>query len=244
MRPTLLVFRRELAAYFATPVAAVFLIVFLALAAGMTFLVSGFFEHGQADLSGFFFWHPWLYLVLMPAIAMRLWAEERRSGTIELLMTLPVAPWQIVLGKWLAAWAFAALALLLTTPLWITVNVLGSPDNGVILASYIGSWLMAGAFLALAAAISGLTKSQVLAFIGATAVSFLFVMAGYDLVLSTVRSWAPAVVIDAVGSMSFLGHFRHIMDGVLELPSVIFFVSLIVLCLWLNVRVIEVKKAA
>ena len=244
MRPTLLVFRRELAAYFATPVAAVFLVVFLALSSGMTFLMSGFFERGQADLSGFFFWHPWLYLILMPAIAMRLWAEERRSGTIELLMTLPVSPWQIVLGKWLAAWVFAALALILTMPLWITVNVLGSPDNGVILASYLGSWLMAGAFLALAAAISGLTKSQVLAFIVATAVSFLFVMAGYDLVLAAVRSWAPAIVIEAVSSMSFMQNFQHITDGVLELPSVIFFVSLIVFCLWLNVRVIDVKKAA
>jgi ABC-2 type transport system permease protein len=244
MNATLLVFRRELAAYFATPVAAVFLIVFLALASGMTFLMSGFFERGQADLSGFFFWHPWLYLILMPAIAMRLWAEERRSGTIEILMTLPVSPWQIVLGKWLAAWVFAGLALILTTPLWITVNVLGSPDNGVILASYLGSWLMAGAFLALAAAISGLTKSQVLAFIAATAVSFLFVMAGYDLVLAAVRSWAPAIVIEAVSSMSFMAQFQHITDGVLELPSVIFFVSLIVFCLWLNVRVIDVKKAA
>jgi ABC-2 type transport system permease protein len=244
MHATLLVFRRELAAYFATPVAAVFLIVFLALASGMTFLMSGFFERGQADLSGFFFWHPWLYLILMPAIAMRLWAEERRSGTIEILMTLPVSPWQIVLGKWLAAWVFAGLALVLTTPLWITVNVLGSPDNGVILASYLGSWLMAGAFLALAAAISGLTKSQVLAFIAATAVSFLFVMAGYDLVLAAVRSWAPAIVIEAVSSMSFMAQFQHITDGVLELPSVIFFVSLIVFCLWLNVRVIDVKKAA
>jgi ABC-2 type transport system permease protein len=244
MRPTFLVFRRELAAYFATPVAAVFLVVFLALSSGMTFLMSGFFERGQADLSGFFFWHPWLYLILMPAIAMRLWAEERRSGTIELLMTLPVAPWQIVLGKWLAAWVFAGLALILTMPLWITVNVLGSPDNGVIVASYLGSWLMAGAFLALAAAISGLSKSQVLAFIAATAVSFLFVMAGYDLVLGSVRSWAPAIIIEAVRSMSFMAHFQHITDGVLELPSVIFFVSLIVFCLWLNVRVIDVKKAA
>src|SRR5258708_4495155 len=152
MRPTLLVFRREFAAYFATPVAAVFLIVFLALSARLTCVMGGFFDRGQADLSGFFFWHPWLFLVLMPAIAMRLWAEERRSGTIELLMTLPVQPWQIVLGKWLAAWAFAALALALTAPLWITVNLLGSPDHGVILASYIGSWLIAGAFLALAAA--------------------------------------------------------------------------------------------
>jgi ABC-2 type transport system permease protein len=244
MRPIMLVFRRELAAYFATPVAAVFLIVFLALSAGMTFLMSGFFERGEADLSGFFFWHPWLFLVLMPAIAMRLWAEERRSGTIELLMTLPVEPWKIVVGKWLAAWVFAAIALALTTPLWITVNVLGKPDNGVILCSYLGSWLMAGAFLALSAAISGLTKSQVLAFIGATTASFLFVMAGFDLVISAVRPWAPTVVIDTVRSMSFFSHFQHITDGVLELPSIIFFVSLIVFSLWLNVLVIDVKKAA
>jgi ABC-2 type transport system permease protein len=244
MRPIMLVFRRELAAYFATPVAAVFLIVFLALSAGMTFLMSGFFERGEADLSGFFFWHPWLFLVLMPAIAMRLWAEERRSGTIELLMTLPVEPWKIVVGKWLAAWVFAAIALALTTPLWITVNVLGKPDNGVILCSYLGSWLMAGAFLALSAAISGLTKSQVLAFIGATTASFLFVMAGFDLVISAVRPWAPTVVIDTVRSMSFFSHFQHITDGVLELPSIIFFASLIVFSLWLNVLVIDVKKAA
>jgi ABC-2 type transport system permease protein len=159
-------------------------------------------------------------------------------------MTLPVQPWQIVVGKWLAAWAFAALALVLTMPLWITVNVLGSPDNGVILSSYIGSWLMAGAFLALAAAISALTKSQVLAFIAATAVSFLFVMAGFDLVIAAVRQWAPNFIIDAVRSMSFFVHFQHITDGVLELPSIVFFVSLIVFCLWLNVRIIEVKKAA
>jgi ABC-2 type transport system permease protein len=244
MRPILLVFRRELAAYFATPVAAVFLVVFLALSAGMTFLMSGFFERGQADLSGFFFWHPWLYLVLMPAIAMRLWAEERRSGTIELLMTLPVEAWKIVVGKWLAAWVFAGIALALTTPLWITVNVLGSPDNGVILCSYLGSWLMAGAFLALSAAISALSKSQVLAFIGASTVSFLFVMAGFGLVISAVRSWAPGVVVDAVRSMSFFEHFQRISDGVLELPSIIFFVSLIVFCLWVNVLVIDVKKAA
>ncbi|HEY7301701.1 MAG TPA: ABC transporter permease subunit [Xanthobacteraceae bacterium] len=244
MRPIMLVFRRELAAYFATPVAAVFLIVFLALSAGMTFLMSGFFERGEADLSGFFFWHPWLFLVLMPAIAMRLWAEERRSGTIELLMTLPVEPWKLVVGKWLAAWVFAGFALVLTMPLWITVNVLGTPDNGVILCSYLGSWLMAGAFLALSAAISGLTKSQVLAFIAAATASFLFVMAGFDLVISAVRPWAPALVIDAVRSMSFFAHFQHITDGVLELPSIIFFVSLIVFCLWLNVVVIDVKKAA
>ena len=244
MRTIGLIFRREFAAYFATPLAAVFLAIFLALAAGMCFFVAGFFDRAQADLSGFFLWHPWLYLVLMPAVAMRLWAEERRSGTIELLMTLPVHVWEVVVGNWLAAWAFAGLALVLTMPVWITVNFLGSPDNGVILASYIGSWLMAGAFLAISSCISALTKSQVLAFISSAAVGFLFVMAGFDLVLAGLRSWAPPLVLEVVRSMSFIGNFQRITDGVLEMPSMIFFVSLIVFALWLNVQAIDVKKAA
>jgi ABC-2 type transport system permease protein len=243
MRTVGLIFRREFAAYFATPLGAVFLLIFLALSAGMTFFVAGFFDRAQADLSGFFLWHPWLFLVLMPAIAMRLWAEERRSGTVELLMTLPVRTWQVVVGKWLAAWAFAGIALALTMPLWITVNYLGAPDNGVILASYIGSWLMAGAFLAISACISALTKSQVLAFIGSAAVGFLFVMAGFDLVLAGLRSWAPPLMLSAVQSMSFIGNFQRITDGVLEAPSMIFFVSLICFALWLNVLAIDVKKA-
>jgi len=155
-----MIFRREFAAYFSTPLAAVFLAVFVAVSSGMTFFVSNFFDRGQADLSSFFTWQPWLFLVLMPAVGMRLWAEERRLGTIELLMTLPVAPWKFVFGKWLAAFAFAGLALVFTMPLWITVNVLGSPDNGVILASYLGAWLMAGAFLAIASCVSALTKKS------------------------------------------------------------------------------------
>ncbi|MBM3609158.1 MAG: ABC transporter permease [Alphaproteobacteria bacterium] len=244
MKNMLTVFRREFAAYFATPVAAVFLAVFLAGLAGMTFFVANFFDRGQADLSAFFLWHPWLFLVLMPAIGMRLWAEERRSGTIELLMTLPVSPWALVIGKWLAAWVFAGLALLLTTPLLITVNYLGSPDNGVIFASYLGSWLMAGAFLAIAACVSALTKNQVLAFIGAVVVGFVFVMAGFDLVLSAVRGWAPQPVIEAIGSMSFISHFQRITEGVLEVPALIFFISLIVFALWLNVQVLAVRKSA
>ncbi|MGE3642892.1 MAG: ABC transporter permease subunit [Beijerinckiaceae bacterium] len=244
MGNVLRVFRREFAAYFATPLAAVFLAVFLAIVAGMTFFVANFFDRGQADLTAFFLWHPWIFLVLMPAIGMRLWAEERRSGTIELLMTLPVSPWALVGGKWLAGWVFAGLALVLTMPLWITVNYLGSPDNGVILASYIGSWLMAGAFLAISACISALTKNQVLAFIGAVVVGFLFVMAGFDLVLSAVQPWAPSILVETIASMSFIRHFQRITDGVLEIPAMIFFFSLIVFALWLNVRVLEVRKAA
>lgn len=238
------VFRREFAAYFATPLAAVFLTVFLAIIAGMTFFLANFFDRGQADLSAFFMWHPWIFLVLIPAIGMRLWAEERRSGTIELLMTLPVSTWYLVIGKWLAGWVFAGLALLLTMPLWITVNYLGSPDNGVILASYLGSWLMAGSFLAISACVSALTKNQVLAFIGAVVIGFLFVMAGFDLVLSAIQPWAPAIVVEAISSMSFIAHFQRITEGVLEVPALIFFFSLIAFALWLNVQILQVRKAA
>ncbi len=244
MSKTLLIFRREFAGYFATPLATVFLVVFLAVSAGMTFFVANFFDRSQADMNAFFLWHPWLYLVLMPAIGMRLWAEERRSGTIELLMTLPVRPWQLVVGKWLAAWAFAGLALALSAPLWITVNYLGSPDNGVIFACYIGSWLMAGSFLAISACVSALTKNQVLAFIGAVVAGFVFVMAGFDLVLAAVRPWAPDIVVQAIASMSFIGHFQRITDGVLEVPALVFFISLIAFALWLNVQALNARKAA
>ena len=239
-----MIIRREFAAYFATPLAAVFLAVFVGVSSGMTFFVSSFFDRGQADLAAFFTWMPWLFLVLMPAVGMRLWAEERRLGTIELLMTLPVQPWKFVVGKWAAAFGFAGLALVLTMPLWITVNMLGSPDNGVILASYLGAWLMAGAFLAIAACISALTKNQVLAFIGAVIVGFLFVMAGFDLVLSAVRPWAPDVVVQAIASMSFIGHFQRITDGVFDASALVFFFSLIAFALWLNVQILDARKAA
>ena len=181
------------AAYFATPIAIVFLVIFVALTGAFAFYVGDFFERGQADLSTFFIYHPWLYLLLVPAIGMRLWAEERKTGTIELLMTLPISPWEAILGKFLAAWAFIGLALVLTFPMWITVNMLGQPDNGVILASYLGSFLMAGAYLAIASCISALTKNQVIAFIVAATVCFLLVMSGHELVQNVFRAWAPDV---------------------------------------------------
>lgn len=237
------VFGREFRAYFTTPLAAIFLVVFLALSAGLTFFVTGFFERGQADLAAFFTWHPWLFLILMPAIGMRLWSEERRSGTIELLMTLPVRTWELVIAKFLAGWAFTAVAILLTIPMWITVNYLGTPDNGVIAASYIGSWLMAGAFLSIAVCMSALTRNQVIAFIGATIVGFLLVMSGFDLVLASVRSWAPVFITELVQSLSFLAHFNRLSGGVIELPTLVFFISMIVLCLWINVQVVNLKKA-
>src|SRR5579862_6164200 len=206
MRGTWVIFRRELASYFTTPLAYVFIVIFLVMAGAAAFFVGNFFDRGQADLQPFFAFHPWLYLVLIPALSMRLWAEERKSGTIELFLTLPISVGQAVLGKFLAAWAFSGIALALTFPFWITVNVLGSPDNGVILASYLGSFLMAGAFLALGAAISALTKSQVIAFVMTAAACFLFTVGGSSPLLGFLSGWVPAGVLDAVASFSFLGH--------------------------------------
>jgi ABC-2 type transport system permease protein len=243
MRGTLVIFRRELASYFATPLAYVFIVIFLVMAGATTFFVGNFFDRGQADLQPFFSFHPWLYLVLIPALSMRLWAEERKSGTIELFLTLPISVWQAVLGKFLAAWVFSGIALALTFPFWITVNVLGSPDNGVILASYLGSFLMAGAFLALGAALSALTKSQVIAFVVTAAACFLFTVTGLPVLLGFLAGWLPAGLLDAVASFSFLGHFNAILRGVIELDDAVFFISAIALFLFANVIIVELKKA-
>ncbi|MBL6957912.1 MAG: ABC transporter permease subunit [Rhodospirillales bacterium] len=243
MRNIRVIFWRELAAYFSTPLAYVFIVIFLALTGSMTFYLGGFFIRAQADLQGFFGYHPWLYLLLIPAIAMRLWAEERKTGTIEFLMTLPISTTQAVLGKFLAAWTFTGIALGLTFPMWITVNVLGDPDNGVIAASYIGSLFMAGAFLSIGSCISALTKNQVIAFIVASTVCFLFTMSGLDLVLDFFRGWAPESIVEAVASLSFLTHFNSISKGVIDLRDAIYFASLIVFWLYANVIVVDLKKA-
>ena len=240
---TYIIFDRELKGYFRTPLASIFLLVFLALSSGMTFFLGRFFERDQADLIAFFSWHPWLFLILMPAIGMRLWAEERRSGTIELLITLPVTNTQLVVGKFLASWVFTLIALVLSMPIWITVNYLGEPDNNVILISYIGSWLMAGAFLALTSCLSTLSKNQVIAFIISSISGFVLIMAGFSLILSAVRSWAPVWITETIGSMSFLSHFSRIQMGVFDLNSLIFFVSMIFLCLWINIQLVQMKKA-
>jgi ABC-2 type transport system permease protein len=236
--------KREFAAYFATPLAGVFLTIFVAATGAFAFYIGGFFDRGQANLYSFFAYHPWLYLLLVPAVAMRLWAEERKSGTIELLMTLPISPWEAILGKFAAAWAFIGLALVLTFPMWITVNVLGDPDNGIILTSYIGSFLMAGAFLAIGSFVSALTKNQVIAFILATTICFLFVMSGMELVQNALRAWAPGIVSQAISSMSFLTHFEQITRGVLDLTTIVFFLSLIAFALFANAIAVEQKKAA
>jgi len=236
------IFRRELAAYFTSPLAYVFIVIFLALGGGLTFYLGAFLQAGQADLRGFFQFHPWLYLFLIPAIGMRLWAEERKSGSIEFLMTLPISTGQAVLGKYLAAWVFVGIALALTFPMWITVNYLGAPDNGVIVGAYVGSWLMAGAFLAVSACISALTRNQVIAFVLAAAINFIFLMSGIELVQAFFRGWAPRLVVDVVASFSYLTNFQGFAQGVYDLRGMVFFVSLIGITLFINTAVVELKK--
>ncbi len=231
--------RREFAAYFATPLAYVFLCVFLIAAAACTFQLGGFYERGQADLEPFFTFHPWLYLLLVPAVSMRTWAEERASGTLELLLTLPLRRGAAVLGKFLAGLAFLALALALTFPVWLTVNFLGDPDNGAILAAYLGSLALAAAFLAVGSCLSALTQSQVVAFVLTVAVCFLLLLAGHPLVLDAFRPWAPAALVDGIAAMSFLTHFQAIARGVIDLRDVLYFGATIGVALYATTLVLE-----
>jgi ABC-2 type transport system permease protein len=242
MRSIGTIFRRELASYFATPLAYIFIVIFLVMAGILTFFVGNFFERGQADLQAFFTFHPWLYLVLIPALSMRLWAEERKSGTIELFLTLPVSMMAAVLGKFLAAWAFAGIALALTFPFWITVNYLGNPDNGVILASYVASFLMAGAFLAVGACLSALTKNQVIAFVLAVAVCFIFAVASYPVVTDFLSRNTP-VLADIARRIAVIDRFQDFTRGVVSLRDVIFFITFIGFWLFLNTVLVDQRKA-
>lgn len=242
MRNVRLIMCRELSAYFRSPLAYIFIVIFAALSGALTFYPGNFFALGQADLRVFFSYHPWLFLLLAPAIAMRLWAEEHKTGTLEILMTLPVSIAQAVSGKFLAAWLFCGAALMATVPMWITVNVLGTPDNGVILASYLASFLMAGAFLAIGGAISALTHNQVIAFVVSVTVCFLMMLAGLDIVLDVFRAWMPGFVVDAISSISFLNHYVGITRGVLSLGDGVFFVSMIVMWLGFTVLAVDWKK--
>ncbi len=243
MRGTMTIFKRELSGYFATPVAYVFLIIFLILSGVFTWQLGSYYDVNQADLRSFFQFHPWLYLALIPALSMRLWAEERRSGTIELLMTLPISTANAVIGKFLAAWAFTGVALLLTATNWLSVNYLGEPDNGVIAASYLGSFLMAGAFLALGSALSSITKNQISAFVLTFSVSLVFVLAGFPAVTDAVSGWAPGWLTESVRNLSFLTHFDAITRGVVDARDALFFLSLIALALFATAIVIDLKKA-
>jgi ABC-2 type transport system permease protein len=243
MRNVLTIFRREFVSYFTTPLAYVFIIIFLVMAGMLTFFVGNFFARGQADLQPFFAFHPWLYLVLIPALSMRLWAEERRSGTIELFLTLPIRTTEAVLGKFLAAWCFAGIALALTFPFWLTVNFLGSPDNGVILASYLASWLMAGALLAIGACISAVTKNQIIAFVVTAALGFVVTAAGSPAVLGALQGWGPQWLIDAFTQLSFIGHFSAITRGVIDLRDVAYFLSVMIAFLFANAILVDLEKA-
>lgn len=237
------VFCRELAGYFATPVAVVFIVIFLILMGVFTFQLGGFYERGQADLRSFFDFHPWLYLFLLPALAMRLWAEERRTGTIELLFTLPISPMGAVVGKFLAAWTFAALVLALTFPMWATVNFLGEPDNGAILAGYIGSWLLAGAFLGVGSWMSALSRSQVVAFVLSVVVCLTLLLLGLTPVVDFFKGWMPGELVDAITGLSMMTRFENIKRGVIDLRDVLYFGSVIVVTLFATAWTLEAKKA-
>lgn len=237
------IFRRELAGYFATPVAYVFIVIFLVLMGTFTFNLGGFYERGQADLAPFFNFHPWLYLFLVPAISMRLWAEERKTGTIEMLLTLPITPWQAVTGKFIAAWIFTGIALALTFPIWVTVNYLGDPDNGAIFAAYIGSLLMAGGFLAIGSCMSAITRNQVIAFVITIVVCFGFLLAGFPLVLDVFSGWAPQALVDGIASLSFLTHFSSISKGVIDIRDLVYFALLIGTFLYASMIVLQWKQA-
>lgn len=233
------IFKRELAGYFGSPVAYVFMIIFLLLLGFFTFYISNFFEMGQADLRSFFQWHPWVFLLLVPALAMRLWAEERRLGTLELLLTLPVTVAEVVLGKFLAAWIFIGFSLLGTFPMVLTVAYLGDPDTGAIICGYVGSFLMAGAFLSVGVMTSSLTRSQVISFILAVVICLFFVLAGFAPVTNLLTGWAPSWLINLVSEFSFLYHFLSMERGVLDLRDVIYYISVIAFMLFANGVIVQ-----
>jgi ABC-2 type transport system permease protein len=243
LKPVRTILRRELASYFATPIAYVVLVIFLLCMNFFAFAFGRLYERGQADLQPFFTFVPWLFLFLIPAISMRLWAEERRSGSIELLLTQPVTLWQAVLGKFLAAWIFVAIALALTFPIWITVNYLGNPDNGTILAAYLGSLVMAAGFLAVGSFTSSLTRNQLIAFLLAALLCFVLLLAGYPAVTEWLVSWAPQWLVNAVASLSLLTHFENITKGVLDLRDVLFFALFTCFFLLASTTVLDNRKS-
>jgi ABC-2 type transport system permease protein len=243
VRNTWAIARREVVGFFASPVAYVFIVIFLLLAGFFTFMVSGFFDRGQANLSSFFVWLPWLYLFLVPAVAMRMWSEERRLGTIELLLTMPLTAWQAIVGKFLAAWFVVAVALLLTFPLIITVNYLGQPDNGVIFAGYLGSLLLAGAYLAIGAMMSALTRNQVVSFILAVVVCLFLVLAGWPPVTDLLGRYAAPWLVDGIASFSVMTHFQSILKGVLDTRDILFFLSVIVFSLFTTDVILRTHRA-
>ncbi len=243
LRPIWTIAKRELSGYFASPVAFVFIVIFLLLSGFFTFMLGGFFERGQANLDSFFVWHPWLYLFLVPAVGMRMWSEERRLGTMELLLTMPVTPWQAILGKFLASWVVVGLALALTFPIWITANYLGNPDNGVILASYLGSLLMGGSYLAITAMTSAMTRNQVVSFIVSVVLALFLILAGWPPVTDLLVQWASPWFVEGIAGFSVMTHFSSIQKGVLDSRDILFFLSLIGFCLFSTAVIIRAHRA-
>ena len=227
MRNIWVIAKRELGSYFASPVAYVFLVIFLLLTGFFTFTAGQFFERGEASLGAFFGWHPWLYLVLVPAVGMRLWAEERRAGTLELLLTMPITPWQAIAGKFLASWIFLGIALTLTFPVVITVNVLGRPDNGMIFAGYLGSLFLSGAYLALTCMTSAMTRNQVVAFILSLVACLFLILAGFSPVTDLMVRWASPAFVDTVAAFSVVTHFDGFQKGVIDSRDLVYFLSVI-----------------
>jgi ABC-2 type transport system permease protein len=243
VNPILTIAKREVRGYFSSPVAFVFIVIFLLLSGFFTFMVGGLFERGEANLVSFFAWHPWLYLFLVPAVGMRMWSEERRLGTIELLLTMPITPWQAIVGKFLASWAVVALALVLTFPIVITVNYLGSPDNGVILAGYIGSLLMAGAYLAITAMTSAMTRNQVVSFIVSVVLALFLILAGFPPVTNLLVTWASPWFVEGIAAFSVMTHFESIQKGVLDSRDILYFLSVIGFSLFTTGVIIRAHRA-
>ena len=224
--------KRELSAYFSSPVAYVFIVIFLLLTGFFTFMAGNFFERGQANLDSFFMWHPWLYLFLVPCEGMRLWAEERRVGTIELLLTMPVAPWQAIVAKFLASWLFLIVALALSFPIVATVNWLGDPDNGVIASGYVGAALLAGAYLAISCLTSALTRNQVIAFILAVVICLFLILVGFSPLTDLLARWASPWLVEAVSKFSVLTHYDGFQKGVLDSRDLLYFLSVMAYALF------------
>lgn len=236
--------KRELSAYFASPVAYVFIVIYLLLAGFFTFMAGGFFERNQANLAAFFLWHPWLYLFLVPAVGMRLWSEERRMGTMELLLTMPITAWQAIVGKFLASWAFLALALAFTFPVWMTVNYLGDPDNGVIFTAYIGSFLLSGCYLAISCMTSALTRNQVVSFILSVVICLFLILAGWPPVTRLLDAFTESpTLVEAVAAFSVMTHFDGFQKGVIDSRDLVFFVASMVFCLFTTSVIIRSHRA-
>lgn len=239
------VFKRELKAYFESPVAYVFMIVFLLLIGFLTFSVNQYYERRIADLEPFFFWQTWVYLLLVPAATMSLWAEERRTGTIELLLTMPLTMTQAIIGKFLAAWLFITLCVLLAAlPMTATVFYLGSPDPGAMIAGYLGCILMAGAYISVGMLTSSMTRNQVISFVLALSACFLLVMAGWEPVTGFFSRWAPVWLVNAVASLSFMPAFDSMRRGVIDLGDIAYYISVMVFMLTATYLVLDNRKSA